>query len=138
HTASSRHEERIERSHPDDARGFKEAIEAHVSGRTDHVQYEHRIRHVDGTYRRFLCRGIAMRGASRRALRIAGALTDTTERAVAQEELRKVGFLDPLTGLCNRAVFVEGLGCRLDEFKARRNGSDFAVLYLDLDRFKIV
>jgi diguanylate cyclase (GGDEF)-like protein/PAS domain S-box-containing protein len=138
HTAISRLEEWIGRVHPDDALGFKEALEAHVSGKTDHVQHEHRIRHVGGSYRRFLCRGVAVRGASRRAVRIAGSLTDTTERAVAQEELRKVGFLDPLTGLCNRAVFVEGLGCRLDEFKARRNGSDFAVLYLDLDRFKIV
>ena len=50
--------------------------------------------------------------------RIAGSLTDTTERAIAQERLRSAGFLDPLTGLCNRAVFVEGLGRRLDEFKA--------------------
>jgi diguanylate cyclase (GGDEF)-like protein len=43
-----------------------------------------------------------------------------------------------LTGLCNRAVFVEGLGRRLDEFKERRGSGRFAVLYLDLDRFKIV
>src|SRR4029434_10090696 len=47
------------------------------------------------------------------------------------------GFVDPLTGLCNRSVFVEGLGRRLAEFKQRPR-SRFAVLYLDLDRFKIV
>ena len=70
--------------------------------------------------------------------RIAGSLTDTTEQAIAQERLRSVGFLDPLTGLCNRAVFVEGLGRRLEEFKQRRGSSSFAVLYLDLDRFKVV
>ena len=87
------------------------------SGKTDHFQHEHRIRHEDGTYRRFLCRGVAVRGAGRRAGRIAGSLTDTTEQAIAQEQLRSVGFLDPLTGLCNRAVFVEGLGRRLEEFK---------------------
>ena len=138
HAVIGRLEEWIERVHPDDVAGFNEALEAHVSGKTDQVQHEHRLRHVDGSYRRFLCRGVAMRGASRRAIRVAGSLTDTTERAVAQEALRKVGFLDPLTDLCNRSVFVEGVGRRLDEFKAKRNGSDFAVLYLDLDRFKIV
>src|SRR5262249_28163237 len=44
----------------------------------------------------------------------------------------------PLTGLCNRAVFVEQLGRRLDEFKRQTGGGWFAALYLDLDRFKIV
>ena len=102
------------------------------------LQHEHRIRHEDGTYRRFLCRGVAARGAGRRPARIAGSLTDTTERASAQERLRSAGFPDPLTGLCNRADFVEGLGRRLDEFKQRRGGGRFAALYLDLDRFKVV
>jgi diguanylate cyclase (GGDEF)-like protein len=57
---------------------------------------------------------------------------------MTEERLRNVVFLDPLTGLCNRAVFVEGLGRRLSEFKQRPSGDKFAVLYLDLDRFKVV
>src|SRR5256885_7794737 len=126
------------RVHGDDIASLKEALEAHLSGKTDHFLHEHRIRHEDGTYRRFLCRGVAVRGAGRRSNRIAGSLTDTTERAATQERLRSAGFLDPLTGLCNRAVFVEGLGRRLDEFKERPGGSRFAALYLDLDRFKVV
>jgi diguanylate cyclase (GGDEF)-like protein len=126
------------RVHSEDIASLKEALEAHLSGKTDHFLHEHRIRHEDGTYRRFLCRGVAVRGAGRRSNRIAGSLTDTTERALAQERLRSAGFLDPLTGLCNRAVFVEGLGRRLDEFKERPGGSRFAALYLDLDRFKVV
>ena len=127
-----------ERVHPDDAADLKAALEAPFAGTADHFQHEHRIRHEDGTYRRFLCRGVAVRGAGRRSIRLAGSLTDTTEQAIAQERLRNAGFLDPLTGLCNRAVFVEGLGRRLAEFKDRRGGSRFAVLYLDLDRFKVV
>ena len=128
----------IERVHSEDAAGLKAALEGPFAGTADHFQHEHRIRHEDGTYRRFLCRGVAVRGAGRRSIRIAGSLTDTTEQAIAQERLRNAGFLDPLTGLCNRAVFVEGLGRRLTEFKERRGGSRFAVLYLDLDRFKVV
>ena len=133
-----RPEEWMDRVHAEDIAPLKEAIEAHLSGKTDHFQHEHRIRHEDGTYRRFLSRGVAVRGVGRRSARIAGSLTDTTERASAQERLHSAGFLDPLTGLCNRAVFVQGLGRRLDEFKERPGGSRFAALYLDLDRFKVV
>ena len=128
----------LERVHADDLAALKDALEGYVTGRTDVFQHEHRIRHEDGTYRRFLCRGLGVRGAGRRRERVAGSLTDTTEQAIAQERLRSVGFIDPLTGLFNRAVFVEGLGRRLDDFKLRRVNSWFAVLYLDLDRFKIV
>jgi diguanylate cyclase (GGDEF)-like protein/PAS domain S-box-containing protein len=133
-----RTEEWIERVHADDIAGLKETLEAHLSGKTDHFRHEHRIRHEDGTYRRFLCRGVAVRGATRRSTRIAGSLTDTTDRGIAQEQPQSAAFLDPLTGLCNRAVFVQGLGCRLEEFKAQPVGSRFAALYLDLDRFKVV
>jgi diguanylate cyclase (GGDEF)-like protein/PAS domain S-box-containing protein len=135
---TGRPEEWMDRVHADDIVPLKEALEAHLSGKTDHFEHEHRIRHEDGTYRRFLSRGVAVRGDGRRSVRIAGSLTDTTERAVAQQRPHSAGFLDPLTGLCNRAVFVEGLGRRLEEFKARRGGSRFAALYLDLDRFKVV
>jgi len=127
-----------DRIHADDIVALEAALEAHLSGKTDHFEHEHRIRHADGTYRRFLCRGVAVRGAGRRPARIAGSLTDTSERAVAQERHGSAVFLDPLTGLCNRAVFVEGLGRRLEEFKGRRGGSRFAALYLDLDLFKVV
>jgi diguanylate cyclase (GGDEF)-like protein/PAS domain S-box-containing protein len=133
-----RPEDWLDRVHPDDIRGLRETLKIYLAGRTDVFQCEHRIRHQDGTYRRFLCRGLALRGQRAGRDRIAGSLTDTTEQAIAQERLRSVGFLDPLTGLFNRAVFVEGLGRRLEEFKLGRVGSSFAVLYLDLDRFKIV
>ena len=71
------------------------------------------------------------------ATRIAGSLTDTTDRSLAREWVLSAGFLDPLTGLSNRSVFVERLGRRLEELKQRR-GDGFAALYIDLDRFKVV
>ena len=132
-----RPDEWLTRVHPDDLGSLKEAIELHLSEKQEQVSHEHRILHENGTYRRFLWRGVAVRGAGRRPVRLAGSLTDTTEQAIARERLRTAGFLDPLTGLCNRAMFVEGLGRRLTEFKERPR-SRFAVLYLDLDRFKIV
>jgi diguanylate cyclase (GGDEF)-like protein/PAS domain S-box-containing protein len=135
---TARLDEWLDRVHPEDLAALKEAFDAHVAGKTDHVVHEHRIRHEDGAYRRFMCRGVAVRGGGRRPVRIAGSLTDTTERAIAQERLRTAGVLDSLTGLSNRADFVEGLGRRLEEFKREPIGNRFAALYLDLDRFKIV
>ena len=136
-----RSEEWIHRVHADDIVPLKKALAAYFSGKTGEFQHEHRVRHEDGTYRWFLCRGVAARGADGRPVRLAGSLTPltgTAERTVAPDAVHSAGTLDPLTGLCNRAVFVEGLGRRLDAIKARPAGSRFAVLYLDLDRFKIV
>jgi diguanylate cyclase (GGDEF)-like protein/PAS domain S-box-containing protein len=129
----------IDRVHDDDRVELKAALKAHLAGKTDHFQHEHRIRHEDGTYRRFMCRGVAVRGAGPRSGRIAGSLTDTTERAIVTERPQSAaGFRDPLTGLGNRADFVEALGRRLVEFKQRGTNGQFAALYLDLDRFKVV
>jgi diguanylate cyclase (GGDEF)-like protein/PAS domain S-box-containing protein len=128
----------LERVHTEDIASLNAALEAHLAGSTPVFQHEHRIRHEDGSYRRYLCRGVAVRGAGRKPDRIAGSLTDTTEHAIAQERLRSVGFLDALTGLVNRGVFVEGIGRRLEECSRRGLRNGFAVLYLDLDRFKIV
>jgi diguanylate cyclase (GGDEF)-like protein/PAS domain S-box-containing protein len=136
--ATGRIEDWIERVHPDDVGKLREALDAHLAGETELFQHQHRIRHEDGTYRWFRCRGIAAPGAGRRPPRIAGSLTHTNERPTSPEALRAAGLVDPLTGLCNRTVFVEGVGRRLDEYKQQHGGDRFAVLYLDLDRFKVV
>jgi diguanylate cyclase (GGDEF)-like protein len=127
----------FDRIHDDDRATLKAALEAHLAGTAAHFQHAHRVRHEDGTYRRFLCRGVAVRGPGR-VLRIAGSLTELMEQAAATDGAATAGFLDPLTGLGNRAVFVERLGRRLDDFKHQRSTSAFAALYLDLDRFKVV
>jgi diguanylate cyclase (GGDEF)-like protein/PAS domain S-box-containing protein len=133
-----RPEEWFDRVHADDVGSLREALASHLSGAVERLQHEHRIRHEDGTYRRFLCRSIVGRGAGQRVVRIAGSISDTTDQSTAREQLRSAGFRDPLTGLSNRAVFVETLGRRLAQFKQERHGEGFAVLYLDLDRFKVV
>ena len=133
-----RAEDWLGRVHAEDVSSLKATLQAHLAGHTEVFQHEHRIRHEDGSYRRFLCRGLAVKSGPRRLDRIAGSFTDTTVQSIAEERLRSVGFLDPLTGLVNRGIFVEGLGRRLDEFSSRHASNSFAVLYLDLDRFKIV
>ncbi len=130
-----RPEEWLARVHPDDASSLRDALDAHLNGHTDRLHLEHRLRHEDGGYRAFVCRGVAERGSTRRSGRIAGSFTEHTS---TQERTRNAGFLDPLTGLANRTVFAEQLGRRLVESKSRPGVGLFAVLYLDLDRFKVV
>ena len=71
------------------------------------------------------------------AVGVQGIARDITERRHADERLRHIAFHDTLTGLPNRALFTEHL--RLAVGAARRDPSRlFAVLFLDLDRFKVV
>lgn len=60
---------------------------------------------------------------------------DVTERRKAEERLQHDAFHDPLTGLPNRALFLDRLGQILAK---RRRYYLFAVLFLDLDRFKVI
>jgi diguanylate cyclase (GGDEF)-like protein/PAS domain S-box-containing protein len=125
------------RVHPDDLAALRLALEAHLTGTTAHFQHEHRVRHEDGTYRWMLCRGVAVRQPDGLATRIAGSQTDITDRATAQEQLRHAALHDTLTALPNRALFMELLEQVLA--RAKRNPDHrFAVLFLDIDRFKVI
>jgi diguanylate cyclase (GGDEF)-like protein/PAS domain S-box-containing protein len=126
------------RVHNDDRAELKAALEAHLAGTTGQFEHTHRMRHEDGSYRRFICRSVASRGHEARQVRIAGSLTDITDRSVPVEVVPGAGSLDPLTGVGNRAMFVDLLGRRFEDFKQGRATKSFAVLYLDLDRFKVV
>jgi len=120
-------EEWFNRVHPEDVDRVKAEIQAHVQGLTPHCESEYRILQKDGTFRWMLSRGLAFRDAEQKPLRMAGSQTDITEAKVA----------DALTGLPNRVLFMDRLR-RLIEQSKRRQNSLFAVLFLDLDRFKIV
>jgi PAS domain S-box-containing protein len=117
----------LDRIHPDDAARVRAEVQEHVAGATANLESEHRVRHEAGHYLWVLVRGTAVRDANGRATRMAGSLTDITEGKVA----------DALTGLPNRVLFMDRLG-RLVEYRRRAETFEFALLFLDLDRFKNV
>jgi diguanylate cyclase (GGDEF)-like protein/PAS domain S-box-containing protein len=117
----------VARVHPEDRERLETALGMHLKGQTEHFEHEHRMLHQDGTYRWVLSRGLAVRDHTGNVTRMAGSQTDITERKVA----------DGLTGLPNRMLFMDRLVHALDRVKLHKD-SMFAVLFLDLDRFKVI
>jgi diguanylate cyclase (GGDEF)-like protein/PAS domain S-box-containing protein len=120
-------EEWFGRIHEADRERVQEEIIAHQQGRTPHFESEHRMAHKDGTFRWILSRGLAIRDATGKPLRMAGSQTDITEGKVS----------DPLTGLPNRLLFLDRLGRLMKQAKSRKDRM-FAILFLDLDAFKMI
>jgi diguanylate cyclase (GGDEF)-like protein/PAS domain S-box-containing protein len=125
------------RVHPADLRMLTAAIDAHLEGASDHFEIEHRVLCKDGSYRWMLTRGITVRGLDGKPCRIAGSQTDVTDRKRVEQQLTHDAFHDGMTGLPNRALFLDRVG-QLIALTRRRPGLRFAVLYLDLDRFKTI
>jgi len=66
-----------------------------------------------------------------------GSVEDITERKEAESALRHQAFHDPLTGLPNRILFLDHLRLAMERTKRSKKFA-YAVLYMDLDRFKII
>ncbi len=127
----------LSRVHPDDLAGMERSLASHLENGSPHFEHEHRILNGNGTYSWMLVRGIAVRDEAGRPYRMAGSLTDVTERRLAEEQLRHAALHDALTGLPNRALFTDILR-RAFRRRVRDPDYGFAVLFLDIDRFKLV
>ena len=130
-------EEWFGRIHPTQIDQIRSEISAHLEGRTPELSAEHLLRHKNGTYRWFLVRGAASPTAGGHGRHFAGPLTDITARKLAEEQLQFNAFHDALTGLPNRSLFRDRLTQSLRR-KRRRGKYFFALLLLDVDRFKVV
>jgi len=123
--------------HPDYVDFVDEAIKNHVAGRSERIEVEYKIRHASGRYIWALARGLASRDEKGEVVRVAGSQTDITLRKQYEESLYKAAFHDELTGLANRALFIERLNQVIQ--KSKRPGEKAsALLFLDLDRFKYI
>ncbi len=129
-------QEWFDRIHPDDYERVQLEIRHHREGLTAHFESEFRLRQKNGSYGWMLSRGLAVCDAAGQFYRIAGSQTDVTARKQAEDQLLHIALHDELTGLANRALFTN----RLDRAIARTNRQQaaFAVLFLDLDRFKVI
>ncbi|HIJ61875.1 MAG TPA: EAL domain-containing protein [Rhodospirillaceae bacterium] len=78
----------------------------------------------------------AVTGADGRVSHYVAIHTDITERKAAEEQIKNLAFYDPLTQLPNRRLFMDRLHQALSA--SIRNGREGALLFLDLDKFKLL
>ncbi len=123
--------------HPDDLERLRHEIDGSVAGASPYFENEHRIRHGDGSWRWVLCRGLSTCDAAGAPVRITGSLSDITERRTAEERLIHDALHDSLTGLPNRTLLMDRI-TQCVRRGERDPGGGCAVLYIDLDRFKLV
>jgi len=127
----------LNRIHADDHIRVETEISTHLKGYTTHFESEFRMLHEDGTYHWMLSRGVGIRDSSGAVYRMAGSMTDITERKMAEQQLIFDALHDSLTGLPNRALFMDRLRNALYRGK-RSEDYLFAVFFIDLDRFKVL
>jgi diguanylate cyclase (GGDEF)-like protein/PAS domain S-box-containing protein len=134
---SSSPNEWFDRVHPDDQLQLKTKLDEHLKNHTPHFECEYRMLHRDGNYRYMLTRGVAIWNTGGFAQRMAGSQTDITERKRIEEQLRHGALHDALTGLGNRTLLIDRLA-HVNQRKQRMPELLFALLFLDIDRFKLV
>ena len=125
----------VRRIHQDDLPKTQAAREACLHGESPTYNAEYRMRCKDNMWKWILTRAMVVaRDEQNRPLRMTGTVTDISDERQSQEVVWLHANFDVLTGLPNRRLFRD----RLDHEtrSAHRDGSRFALLFIDLDHFK--
>ena len=130
-------DEWFKRVHPYHLPELKHALAEHLDGNSDQFQCEYQILHRDGLYLWVVSRGMALRNTEGTPTAIAGAQIDITPLITVEKKIVNDAFQDKLTGLPNRQACVIRLE-RCQERLRDTGGYAFALMFLDLDRFKVV
>ena len=126
----------VEFVHPDDRpRVLLAAEKARQSGQGERVEY--RIRHKDGSWRTLESTACAIQNTKGVTDKLVIVNRDITERKRAEDMLVHNAFHDVLTGLPNRALYLDRLQHALTLSKRHPNYK-FAVLLIDVDEFKVI
>jgi diguanylate cyclase (GGDEF)-like protein/PAS domain S-box-containing protein len=125
----------VARFHPDDGESVRGILGAAIEARSS-FDVDHRILLPDGSTRWLRSQGRVELDGAGVAFHMRGTAQDITEQRAAEDALSHLALHDPLTGLPNRSLLVD----RLTHALARlgRSGSSVGVLFMDIDRFKVV
>jgi len=121
--------------HPDDQKMVEETIMAGIENHEPYV-INYRIIHKNKEVRWVYEKGQALYGSEGNVVYLDGAIFDNTESHELSEQLSYQASHDTLTGLVNRREFEKRLNRILST--SRKDKSEHALLYLDLDQFKLV
>ncbi len=124
--------------HPEDLGPWLAAVTAQIRDPTLALRMSMRIRHSSGRWVWIMFVGAVVDRSSRgHALRMAGVAMDVQAQKALEQELRAAARTDGLTQLPNRSVALQSIELAMRRRKAQP-GYQFAVLFMDFDRFKQV
>ncbi|HKZ79201.1 MAG TPA: EAL domain-containing protein [Pyrinomonadaceae bacterium] len=123
--------------HPNDLSPALASFKDLLRGRIPSCQMEKRYLHKSGQEVWGLWSASLAQDAYTKTPNLIFQIQDITDRKRAEDRLHHDAFHDALTGLPNRALFMDHLKLAIARLQ-RREDQIFAVLYIDLDRFKIV
>ena len=122
--------------HSEDLAKVGETMRSILNKDAEGASIEFRLLAGDGALRWVENRYVPVRDKEGRLIEVEGIVIDITERKAAEDKITLLARTDALTGLANRATFAERLSQSFAS--AQRGANPFAVLYLDLDKFKPV
>ncbi len=123
--------------HPEDWEIHRNLEQKLIEGKETDFQIEKRFVAKDGRIVDTLLKVLVVRDADGKPLHFNNQIVDITERKSMEKQLLHDALHDALTGLPNRALFMDRLQQQLKRSQSQNNYL-FAVLFLDLDRFKVV
>lgn len=124
-------------SHPDDWQTHHHLEQTLIDSEESNFQIEKRFLAKNGRIVDTLLKVVVVRDPDNKPLHFNNQIVDITERKHMEQQLLHDALHDSLTGLPNRALFMDRLEQQLKRSQ-RQGGYLFAVLFLDLDRFKVV
>jgi diguanylate cyclase (GGDEF)-like protein/PAS domain S-box-containing protein len=122
---------------PEDVKADIEHLEGLLADKFSSYQLEKRYRHKSGHMVWVLQSASLIRDVEGSPRSVILQIQNITDRKDAEELIRHAAFHDALTGLPNRVLFTDRLSMSIERAK-RTPDHKFAVIFLDLDRFKIV
>jgi len=125
----------LSRVDPDDRGVLDAAIDSSVSRLTPFA-LDLRVLLPDGTKRWMRAHGQIQLSGTRSPALVRGTMQDITDRRLAEEALAHQSLHDPLTGLPNRALLLDRLAQAVERLS--REHSTLGVIFLDIDRFKVI
>ncbi len=129
----------LSRVHPGYLSEVSSQLSAHIQGQSNQFRNEHRLLRKDGTYLWVLVRAMSVRNEAGEVVGLAGSHSDITSLIGAEKRLLQDSFVDKLTNLPTRDFVMSCIEKKIEQQKANRNRvSRFAVMFLDLDRFKVI
>lgn len=120
--------------HPEDLDSALSNIDYFLKNKAVNYSAEFRMQHKAGHYINILSRAFLVEDSDGKITRLVGTHVDISERKLAEEEIRTLAFIDPLTQLANRRLLVDRLKRALAA--SARSGQIGALLFMDLDNFK--